>query len=167
MGCQVCLDWYCSNCYTGREDLRLLVLSKKPILLDSCSRCHRFIDILQWHRIQVSDQLPAHAAELLNDHAELAARMTAFATSLAQFEGFVRLAESCGGALPSECGHGMLSTSSNEAARARDRVETLVRSIAQIKCLSVHDVHVRDGIVRHGRSLLENLKPRLTGAQAR
>lgn len=165
--CQVCLDWYCNKCYVGREDVGLLVSSKKPIFLDICLRCHRFIDILEWHRVQVSDQLPAHASELLKEHAELAARMTAFATSLAQLEGFVRLAESSGGELPFEWGRGMLSTSSSEAARARDRVESLVRSTAQIKCPSVHDTQVRDGLVRHGRSLLENLKPRLTGAQAR
>jgi len=165
--CQVCFDWYCDNCYVGREDVGLLVSTKKPVFLDSCLKCHRFIDILQWHRVQVSDQLPEHAVELLKEHAELAARMTAFATSLAQLEGFVRLAESCGGELPFEGGRGMLSRSSSDAARARDRVETLVRSTAQIKCPSVHDAQVRDGLHRHGRSLLENLKPRLAGAQAR
>jgi len=184
--CQVCLRWHCEKCRADKVDMTFFAVSSASRSggsspgtqkanspgqmshhLESCGTCASLIAVLRWHQAPLNSVLASSARYLLDCHRRLRPQMTAFATSLAQFEGLVRTLE-----LQREHGSELqeaLTASSDQANAAETQVEAILRMIEAVQCkpLPHRDIRIRDALLRHGRTLLESSKPRLRAAMMR
>lgn len=184
--CEVCARWHCERCRVHREDLGTLFVggggrtsaaaqnARSHAELECCSACHRFIDALRWRQELLPACLAASSAQLLATYRELSLRMTGLAGALAQLEGLSRLAEihpddeGSGNVLPDEF-RDALSESLGAAADAEGSVQTATSAVSKVACSKspLRDLQLREALVRHGKRMLEDLRPRLSAARAR
>jgi len=182
--CRLCLRWHCEVCRSHVVDLGPLLGSstlKRPSFvqglkgqgatdLKSCGKCLTFVQALQWHKLPREAGLAPSSVQLFRIHGELESQMTAFAAALSQFEGLSRLVEEVGNSteLPTECAMALVE-SQEAATSAQAAVEAAVRSASKVECPPPphRDARVRDALVRQGKRLTEDLKPRLMATQKR
>ncbi|CAE7252633.1 unnamed protein product [Symbiodinium sp. CCMP2592] len=177
--CMICMKWHCEqHC----KQFVNLGFAAQLVKLECCEKCHRGVEVLRWRQDTVPSCLSDAERQLTSLHATLFEQLTKLPTALAQLEGTSRLLEGLqnrGDEPSQQCSREELQECL--AAMKRSRLDAEAAEAAIVHSLALLDEpcreanglsnpkngQVRDGLLRHGRLQLEQLKPRLKAACTR